>query len=57
MAKLETRNSQRAAARAAAREASETLLVPPPPLVSFVESAFASRVEYARWAAEMEAGK
>jgi len=40
-----------------AAAASEGRPSPPPEFLTFVESAFTSRAEYDRWAAEMEAGR
>lgn len=46
------------AGREAGREAGQDVgAVAGPPLMRFAESAFTTRVEYQRWAAEMMAGK
>eukprot|EP00962_Isochrysis_galbana_P033555 scaffold11258_cov82-Isochrysis_galbana.AAC.2 len=46
----------RNAARAAARAGAAPVLEAEPPLMRFVDSAFATRVEYELWTAEMRGG-
>eukprot|EP00967_Tisochrysis_lutea_P050068 scaffold61460_cov34-Tisochrysis_lutea.AAC.4 len=55
MRKIEARNAERAQVRER-RGGSQSTETQPLPLMSFVDSAFTTRAEYERWAAEMKAG-